>query len=68
MQKFFDVDNSNFVLQYAGGEYARMGATENIAALVTKYSAEFRKRKIIFCLPGRIKGKDDLRKKDEIKI
>jgi glycosyltransferase involved in cell wall biosynthesis len=67
LQKLFGINNDNFVVQYAGGEYCRLGAMDDIVSLVTKYAQEFKKRKMVFFFPGRMKGKEDFEKKNEIK-
>ncbi|HLN19275.1 MAG TPA: glycosyltransferase family 4 protein [Patescibacteria group bacterium] len=67
MQKMFSVSNDDFVIQYAGGEYARLGAMDDIVDLIEKYSNEFKKRRVVFFFPGRMKDKKDFVKKAEIK-
>lgn len=59
MRKIFNVTDDNFVLHYVGGEYARMGAMEVIVPLILKFKDELRRRKIVFCFPGRMKNKRD---------
>jgi len=67
MQKIFDIASDDFVIQYAGGEYARMGAMDDIISLIIKYSSEFKKRRVVFLFPGRMKDEKDFAKKAEIK-
>lgn len=67
IQGLFGVSDDDFVLQYAGGEYSRLGAIDDIVSLIIKYSDEFKKRKIVVFLPGRMKNKKDFEKKKEIK-
>lgn len=66
IQKMLGVSDEDFVIQYAG-EYARLGATDDLVKLVVNYGGEFRKRKIKLCFPGRMKGKEDYDKKKEVK-
>jgi hypothetical protein len=67
MQKIFKVSDDNFILQYVGGEYARMGAIDVLLPLITRFHDELRKRKIVLCLPGRMKDEKDFEKKAEVK-
>ncbi|MFA6047670.1 MAG: glycosyltransferase family 4 protein [Parcubacteria group bacterium] len=67
IQKLFNISDDDFVFQYIGGEYARLGAMDNIVSLITKFSTELRKRKIIICFPGRMKDEKDFEKKAEVK-
>lgn len=66
IQKFLDVADENFVIQYPG-EYARLGATDDLVSLIINNADEFRKRKIRICFPGRIKGEEDKKKKAEVR-
>jgi len=66
MLRLLGLAENDFVVQYPG-EFIRLGATDDIVDMLIKYCKEFKDRKIKLMFPGRIKNKEDLDKKNEVK-
>lgn len=64
--QLLDLKEDDFIVQYPG-EFIRLGATDNVVDMLIKYRKGFKDRKIKLMFPGRIKNKEDLNKKDEVK-
>lgn len=64
--RFFGLKKTDFIIQYEG-EFTRLGFTDDLVKFIITYAGELRKRRIKIIFPGRIKGKEDLEKKREVK-